>query len=147
MLAMWNVHNDVLMLCRWDVAAMTDYHPDYNNACGTCIEIACDETWISDNYDALGHRLQETGVCRDQLQRAAAATVAGSVSANAHAWQGPGFVSMTTMCVQLAASHWLCWQPRSHVPGIKQHAVALPPQSSKTSVACTLQLMTPYLQS
>jgi hypothetical protein len=34
---------------------MTDYHPDYNNACGTCIEIQCDESWIKDNYGALCH--------------------------------------------------------------------------------------------
>jgi hypothetical protein len=29
---------------------MTDFHPGYAEACGTCIEIACDQDWIHDNY-------------------------------------------------------------------------------------------------
>lgn len=51
--------------CRWDVAAITDFHPDYSDACGTCFEIACDQTWIHDNY---GKELDRTYSCYDTSQ-------------------------------------------------------------------------------
>eukprot|EP00775_Hariotina_reticulata_P008069 gene8070-8264_t len=46
----------------WDVAAITDYHPDYANSCGACFEISCDQIWIQDNY---GQKLDRTYSCYD----------------------------------------------------------------------------------
>lgn len=47
------------------MAAITDFHPDYTDACGTCFEIACDQTWIHDNY---GKQLDRTYSCYDTSQ-------------------------------------------------------------------------------
>lgn len=42
---------------------MTDFHPDYADACGTCYEVACDNAWIGDNY---GKKLDRTYSCYDE---------------------------------------------------------------------------------
>jgi hypothetical protein len=55
-------HDCLGLWCRWDVAAITDFHPDYTNACGTCYELACDSTWIQDNY---GDKFDRTYSCYD----------------------------------------------------------------------------------
>uniref|UniRef100_A0A383VYW9 Expansin-like EG45 domain-containing protein n=1 Tax=Tetradesmus obliquus TaxID=3088 RepID=A0A383VYW9_TETOB len=49
----------------WDVAAMTDYHPDYADSCGSCYEVACDSLKIQDNY---GAKLDRTYSCYDSSQ-------------------------------------------------------------------------------
>lgn len=47
-------------VCRWDVAAITDFHSEYSDSCGICFEVACDDTWIHDNY---GLKLDRTYSC------------------------------------------------------------------------------------
>jgi hypothetical protein len=42
------------------VAAITDFHYEYADSCGICFEVACDDTWISDNY---GLKLDRTYSC------------------------------------------------------------------------------------
>lgn len=36
----------------WNVAAMNDGNPLYEDSCGRCVEVKCDPRWISDNYGA-----------------------------------------------------------------------------------------------
>lgn len=46
--------------CRWDVGAITDFHPDYSDSCGICFEVACDDAMIQDNH---GKKLDRTYSC------------------------------------------------------------------------------------
>lgn len=36
----------------WNVAAMNDGNPLYEDSCGRCVEVMCDPRWIQDNYGA-----------------------------------------------------------------------------------------------
>lgn len=53
----------------WDVAAMTDVHPEYQDSCGLCYELACDSTWTSDGYGASLHVAMSAGCCLYNLHR------------------------------------------------------------------------------
>eukprot|EP00879_Flechtneria_rotunda_P007961 GHRR01008341.1.p1 GENE.GHRR01008341.1~~GHRR01008341.1.p1 ORF type:complete len:252 (+),score=63.02 GHRR01008341.1:248-1003(+) len=46
----------------WDVAALSDQHPDYAGSCGRCYEIKCDNSGIKDGY---GDYLDRDGACTD----------------------------------------------------------------------------------
>eukprot|EP00198_Chlamydomonas_reinhardtii_P012309 XP_001701646.1 predicted protein [Chlamydomonas reinhardtii] len=66
----WSIHNGSCSYqyiqkdepLGWDVAAMTDVHPEYQDSCGLCYELACDSTWTSDGY---GQWLDRTASCFD----------------------------------------------------------------------------------
>lgn len=47
----------------WDVAAMNDGNPLYEDSCGRCVEVKCDPRVINDNYGASYDR---TGACYNQ---------------------------------------------------------------------------------
>eukprot|EP01023_Acetabularia_acetabulum_P019138 TRINITY_DN196_c1_g1_i1.p2 TRINITY_DN196_c1_g1~~TRINITY_DN196_c1_g1_i1.p2 ORF type:complete len:198 (-),score=35.25 TRINITY_DN196_c1_g1_i1:307-900(-) len=49
----------------WDVAALSDKHPDYAGSCGRCYEVFCHPSILSDNY---GAQLDRTEVCRNTKQ-------------------------------------------------------------------------------
>jgi hypothetical protein len=34
----------------WDVAALSDAHPEYKGSCGACYEIKCDSSSVRDGY-------------------------------------------------------------------------------------------------
>lgn len=34
----------------WDIAALSDAHPEYKGSCGACYEIKCDSTSVRDGY-------------------------------------------------------------------------------------------------
>lgn len=34
----------------WDVAALSDQHPEYRGSCGTCYEVRCKSTGVNDGY-------------------------------------------------------------------------------------------------
>lgn len=46
----------------WDVTAMNDGNPMYDDSCGQCVEVMCDPRWIPDNY---GASLDRTSACTD----------------------------------------------------------------------------------
>ncbi|KAI8471576.1 MAG: RlpA-like double-psi beta-barrel-protein domain-containing protein-containing protein [Monoraphidium minutum] len=46
----------------WDVAAASDFMDGYESSCGTCVEVACEQSWIQDNY---GQKLDRSWSCHD----------------------------------------------------------------------------------
>ncbi|WIA09193.1 hypothetical protein OEZ85_008604 [Tetradesmus obliquus] len=46
----------------WDIAALSDQHPEYRGSCGGCYEIKCQSSDIKDGY---GQNLNRNGACRD----------------------------------------------------------------------------------
>lgn len=44
----------------WNVAAMNDGNPLYEDSCGKCVEVKCDPRWITDNY---GGSYDRTAAC------------------------------------------------------------------------------------
>lgn len=49
----------------WDVAAINDGNPLYQDSCGRCLEVRCDPRWISDLY---GGSFDRTTACSDPSQ-------------------------------------------------------------------------------
>lgn len=49
----------------WDVAAINDGNPLYEDSCGRCVEVKCDPRWISDSY---GGSYDRTTACIDPTQ-------------------------------------------------------------------------------
>lgn len=112
-------------VCRWDVAAITDFHSEYSDSCGICFELACDDAWIQDNY---GLKLDRTYSCYNtgqvrfswgqpqaQHQGSAHNTAAGSVLTLLCRMHVSRFIytpllqCAVTCC--LACSQWWCASP------------------------------------
>jgi hypothetical protein len=45
----------------WDVAALSDSHPEYSGSCGRCYEVKCTSMSFKDGY---GDSLSRDGQCR-----------------------------------------------------------------------------------
>eukprot|EP00879_Flechtneria_rotunda_P014411 GHRR01015058.1.p1 GENE.GHRR01015058.1~~GHRR01015058.1.p1 ORF type:complete len:136 (+),score=21.77 GHRR01015058.1:159-566(+) len=46
----------------WDVAALSDTHPEYAGSCGRCYEIKCDDSSMKDGY---GEWIDRNDACKD----------------------------------------------------------------------------------
>jgi len=44
----------------WDIAALSDVHPDYKGSCGTCYEVKCKSDGIRDGF---GNWIDRKGGC------------------------------------------------------------------------------------
>jgi hypothetical protein len=42
----------------WDIAALSDQHPEYRGSCGGCYEVKCDSSHVRDGYGEPGSREQ-----------------------------------------------------------------------------------------